>query len=50
MYTIFRDDISDDEFFYLSPDIDLILIMFIDDNWQNFFMSDMAFNPLAGML
>lgn len=50
MYTIFRDDISDEEYFMLQPDIDFILIMFIDENWQNFFMSNMGFSPLSGIL
>ena len=41
---------SDEEYYMLQPDIDFILIMFIDDNWQNFFMSNMGFSPLSGIL
>jgi hypothetical protein len=48
MYVFFR-ELTDNEISELDPDIDFVLILWTEENWQALFSSDVSFEPISGI-
>jgi hypothetical protein len=48
IYVYFR-DIDEKEILSIDPDIDFVLLLFLEDNWANLFSSNIGFEPFAGI-
>jgi hypothetical protein len=48
IYVYFR-DIDEEEILLIDPDVDFVLLLWIEDNWANLFSSNVNFEPLSGI-
>lgn len=40
---------SDEDYLVLAPDVDFVLLLFLEEHWQALFMSDLGVVPLSGI-